>query len=183
MKVCCDTNSTCEVKWEDKFVWEVLWFDSQRDLIFQVVSMGKVLEKKLKWLNFDKNSNQQDLEEVVMEIDLICYSQSTDHSNEEMMKYYQKILSIDSMINRDIEVEWVCWFDLRCVWFDLNWDSNVWDLRDNTILMEWRRVCCHSMRDVSVLSSSTLLMESFQSWGCSTPTLQLWSNSSFSKEI
>jgi hypothetical protein len=69
------------------------------------------------------------------------------------------------------------------VWFDWNWDSNVWDLRDNTILMEWRRVCCYSMRDVSVLSSSTLLMESFQCWDCSTPTLQVWSNSSFSMKI
>jgi hypothetical protein len=92
-------------------------------------------------------------------------------------------VSIDLKINWEIEVEWVCWFDLRCVWFDLNWDSNVWDLRDNSILMEWRRVCCHSMRDVSVLSSSTLLMESFQYWVCSNPTLQSWSNSSFSTKI
>jgi hypothetical protein len=99
------------------------------------------------------------------------------------MKYHLEIVSIDLMINRDIEVEWVCWFDLRCVWFDMNWDSNVWDLRDDTILMEWRKVCCDSMRDVSVLSSSTLLMKSFQCWDCSTATLQVWSNSLFSMEM
>jgi hypothetical protein len=33
------------------------------------------------------------------------------------------------------------------------------------------------------LSSSTLLMESFQCWVRSTPTLQVWSNSSFSTEM
>jgi hypothetical protein len=35
------------------------------------------------------------------------------------------------MINWEIEVEWVCWFDLRYVWFDCDWDPNMWDLRDN----------------------------------------------------
>jgi hypothetical protein len=33
------------------------------------------------------------------------------------------------------------------------------------------------------LSSSTLLMESFQCWDCPTPTLQVWSNPSYSMEI
>jgi hypothetical protein len=145
--------------------------------------MRRVLWKKLKWLKCVEDTNEQDLEEVVMETDSICYSQYTIHSNEEVMKYHQEILSIDCLINREIEVEWVCWFDLRCMWFDLIWDSNMWDFRDNTILMEWKKVCWISMRDVSVLSSSTLLMESFQCWVCSTPTLQVWSNSSFSMEI
>jgi hypothetical protein len=100
-----------------------------------------------------------------------------------MMRYQQEIVPIDLMINWEIEVEWVCWFDLRCVWFDSNWDPIVWDLKNNSILMKWRRACCYSMRDVSVLSSSTLLIESFQCWVCSASTLQVWSNSSFSMEI
>jgi hypothetical protein len=56
-------------------------------------------------LNFDKDSNEQDLEEVVMKTDSICYCGSTIHSNEEMMRYHQEILSIDWMINREIEAE------------------------------------------------------------------------------
>jgi hypothetical protein len=35
----------------------------------------------------------------------ICYCQSAIHSNEEVMRYYQEIVSIDLMINREIEVE------------------------------------------------------------------------------
>jgi hypothetical protein len=56
-------------------------------------------------LNFVQDSNEQDLEEVVMETVSICYCQSTVHSNEEVMRYHQEIVSIDCMINQDIEVE------------------------------------------------------------------------------
>jgi hypothetical protein len=49
----------------------------------------------------------------------ICYCQSAVHSNEEMMRYQQEIVSIDSKINRDIEVEWVCWFEMCVIWFEL----------------------------------------------------------------
>jgi hypothetical protein len=49
--------------------------------------------------------NEQDLKEVVMETESICYCQSTVHSNEDVMRYHQEIVSIDLMINRDIEVE------------------------------------------------------------------------------
>jgi hypothetical protein len=48
---------------------------------------------------------KRDLEEVVMETDSICYCQSTVHSNEEVMRYHQEIVSIDWMINREFEVE------------------------------------------------------------------------------
>jgi hypothetical protein len=56
-------------------------------------------------LNFAQDTNRQDLEEVVMETVSICYCQYTVHSNEEEMKYHLEIVSIDLMINRDIEVE------------------------------------------------------------------------------
>jgi hypothetical protein len=78
-------------------------------------------------------------------------------------------------------VNLLIWFEMCVIRFELKFKCL--NLKINTILMEWRRVCCNSMRGVSVLSSSTLLMESFQCWDDSTPTLQVWSNSSFSMEI
>jgi hypothetical protein len=67
--------------------------------------MRRVLLNELKRLNFYQDSNEQDLEEVVMETDSICYRQFAVSSNEEMMRYHLEIVSIDLMINRDIEVE------------------------------------------------------------------------------
>jgi hypothetical protein len=49
-------------------------------------------------LNFDEDTNEQDLKEVVMETDSI-YSQYTIRPNEKVMRYHQEILSIDLMIN------------------------------------------------------------------------------------
>jgi hypothetical protein len=56
-------------------------------------------------LNFEEDSSEQDLKEVVMETESICYWKHAVHSNEEMMRYHQEIVSIDWLINREIEVE------------------------------------------------------------------------------
>jgi hypothetical protein len=137
MRVCCNWDTNIEVKWEVQFVWEVLWFDFQRDPILQVVSKRRLLLlwKELKWLNFVKIQMNKIWRKLWWKLFQFVIVNST-HSNEEMMRYHQKIMSIDCMINWEIDVELVCWFDLRCVWFDLNWDPDVCEVYE-TLQFWW----------------------------------------------
>jgi hypothetical protein len=75
----------------------VIWFP-ERSKIWTRVNEENVVEE-IEVIEFWLETNEQDLEEVVMETDSICYCQYTIHSNEEVMKYRHEIVSIDLMIN------------------------------------------------------------------------------------